>query len=48
MPKDGEEVLITELEAELLSVFVKRRILDDGEVANLLSILAEKLDPKEN
>lgn len=46
MPNNGEEVLITELETEILAVFVKRKILDDGEIAFFLEKLANKLDPQ--
>lgn len=47
MPPNGKEVLISDLEAEVLSVFVKRKILDDTAISALLQALINKLVPKE-
>jgi hypothetical protein len=43
MPKSGEEIYLTELETEIMSVFVKRKILSDLQIANILTDLANKL-----
>lgn len=40
----GDEVYITELEAEVLSVFVKRAILKDQKIIGTLEMLIEKLE----
>lgn len=44
MPPHGKEVMLTELETLVMSVFVKKEILDDWQIANILKQLADKLE----
>lgn len=46
MPKNGEEVYITDLEATILSAFVGHLYMTDSEMAFTLRVLADKLDGK--
>ena len=43
MPPHGKEVQLTELETQLMSVFVKHKILGDKEVADTLFTLYTKI-----
>jgi len=44
MPTDGKEVLLTELETDVLSAFVKRKILSDAQIVAVLKVLINKLE----
>ena len=44
---NGDEIYITELEVEIMQVFIKRKILNDSEIAKNLTELANKLRGKE-
>jgi len=43
-PQAGHEVYLEEIETEVLSVFIKRKILNDRHIAVVLTQLAEKLE----
>jgi len=43
-PVSGEEIQLTELETEIMSLFVKRKILKDRHIALLLWQLIDKLE----
>lgn len=47
-PKSGEEVLLSEIETEILSIFVRRKILDDREISDVLRTLVLKLNGGNN
>lgn len=42
-PRIGKEIYLTEIEVEIMSVFVRHKILDDENVIRTLRILTEKL-----
>ena len=44
MPLSGEEVYLTDLETEVLAPFIKRKILKDEDIAELLLNLVDKLN----
>lgn len=44
--RTGKEIYLTDLDYEILNVFVRRKILDDETIEHLLKILIEKLKLK--
>lgn len=47
MPKMGHEVYLTDIEVEILSVFVKRMILKDEAIINSLRVLLGKFEGRD-
>ena len=43
-PKSGYEVMLTDIETEVMSIFVKRKVLNDRLIAVLLMQLIHKLE----